>query len=157
MSLNNELKELLADVVAFSFKAQGYHWNVEGDDFPQFHSFFGAIYEDVEDSIDPIAENIRKIGDYAPFRLTRFVELTKIPETSVSSDHEDMTMDLYVSNKIVIAKLYSAFNAATSENKQGVADYLAGRIDAHEKWDWQLRVTSKPEVESETESEDESD
>lgn len=152
MSLSEELKVLLADVVAFSFKAQGYHWNVEGDDFPQFHEFFGAIYEDVEGSIDPIAENIRKIGEYAPFRLTRFVELTSIPETSVSSDHEDMTMDLYMSNKIVIQKLYSAFNLANTEGRQGVANFLADRIDMHEKWDWQLRVTSKPEMETESET-----
>jgi starvation-inducible DNA-binding protein len=151
MSLSEELKGLLADVIAFSFKAQGYHWNVEGDDFPQFHAFFGDIYEDVEDSIDPIAENIRKVGEYAPFRLTRFIELTSIPETNVTSDHEDMTMDLYMSNKIVIEKLYSAFNAANLENKQGVANFLSERIDMHEKWDWQLRVTSKPEVEVESE------
>lgn len=146
MSLSEELKGLLADVIAFSFKAQGYHWNVEGDDFPQFHAFFGDIYEDAEGSIDPIAENIRKVGEYAPFRLTRFVELTSIPETNVTSDHEDMTMDLYMSNKIVIQKLYSAFNAAVSENKQGIANFLSERIDMHEKWDWQLRVTSKPET-----------
>jgi starvation-inducible DNA-binding protein len=151
MSLSEELKGLLADVIAFSFKAQGYHWNVEGDDFPQFHAFFGDIYEDVEGSIDPIAENIRKVGEYAPFRLTRFIELTSIPETNVTSDHEDMTMDLYMSNKIVIEKLYSAFNAASLENKQGVANFISERIDMHEKWDWQLRVTSKPEVEVESE------
>jgi starvation-inducible DNA-binding protein len=151
MSLSEELKGLLADVIAFSFKAQGYHWNVEGDDFPQFHAFFGDIYEDVEDSIDPIAENIRKVGEYAPFRLTRFIELTSIPETNVTSDHEDMTMDLYMSNKIVIEKLYSAFNAANLENKQGVANFISERIDMHEKWDWQLRVTSKSEVEVESE------
>ena len=152
MALVDELKGLLADVIAFSMKAQGYHWNIEGDDFPQFHTFFGVIYEDVEDSIDPIAENIRKAGDYAPFKLTRIVELTSIPETVVSPDHESMTTDLYMSNKFVIAKLYSALNAATSEGKQGVANFLADRIDMHEKWDWQLRVTNKPEMETESET-----
>lgn len=143
--LVEELKVLLADVVAFSYKAQGYHWNVEGDDFHSFHDFFGDIYEDVAGSIDPLAENIRKSGDYAPYKLSRFVELSEIPETQVSADYESLTADLYASNKIVLTRLNSAFAAANSENRQGIADFLAGRIDMHEKWDWQLRATIKSE------------
>lgn len=156
MSLVNELKVLLADVVNLSFKAWGYHWNVEGDDFPQFHRFFGEIHDDIDGSIDPIAENIRKIGDYAPFRMARFVEMTGISEMNVMPEEVNMSQDLYVANQTVIARLYSAFNAATAENKQGVADFLAGRIDMHEKWDWQLRVIVKPEPE-EAEDEDSED
>jgi hypothetical protein len=39
------LEKLLADSVAFSFRAQGYHWNVKGANFPQYHDMFG---EDIE-------------------------------------------------------------------------------------------------------------
>ena len=72
------LKELLSDMVVLKFKAHGYHWNVEGDDFPQWHDKFAEIYESLDDSIDPLAEWIRMLGDYAPFKLTRFEELSAI-------------------------------------------------------------------------------
>lgn len=157
MALVDELKKLLANEVTMTFKAWGYHWNVEGDDFPQFHDFFGKIYEDVDGSIDPTAENIRKLGDYAPFRLGRFAELSSIPETNVTAEEVSMSQDLYMANREVINNLYAAFAAATAENKQGIADFLAGRIDMHEKWDWQLRVIIKPEPEEDEEEDTEED
>lgn len=154
MALVDELKALLGNAVTMTFKAWGYHWNVEGDDFPQFHDFFAEIYEDVDGSIDPIAENIRKLGDYAPFRLARFTELSDIPETNVMPEEVNMSTDLYMANKMMLTRLYSAFVAANSENKQGIANFIAERIDMHEKWDWQLRVIIKPEPEESADTED---
>lgn len=139
------LKTLLSDVVTFYFKAHGYHWNVEGDDFPQFHEFFAAIYEDAYGSIDPIAENIRKCGDYAPFRLERFIEYRTVTDSNVMPEEVNMSQDLYASNAQVLATLYRAFECATRENRQGIANFIAERIDSHEKWQWQLGAVIKPE------------
>jgi starvation-inducible DNA-binding protein len=72
--LIKSLKVLLSDVVTFYFMSHGYHWNVEGSDFSQYHDLFGDIYEDVYPSIDSIAENIRKLDDYAPFSLQKFID-----------------------------------------------------------------------------------
>lgn len=146
MTLIDELKVLLSDTVALKFKAHGYHWNVEGDDFPQFHEFFGEIYEDMENAIDPFAENIRKLGDYAPFKLTRFAELSTVPETVVSSDPETMCMDLMMSIQAVTSKIQDAFDTATSAREQGIANFLADRQDMHRKWEWQLRACCKMEA-----------
>lgn len=139
------LKVLLADVVTFYFKAHGYHWNVEGDDFPQFHDFFATIYEDAYGSIDPIAENIRKCGDYAPFRLERFIEYRTVTDSNVTPEEVNMSQDLYNANNQVLATLYRTFACATAANSQGIANFIADRIDKHEKWAWQLRSVIKPE------------
>jgi len=144
--LVNSLKVLLSDVVTFYFKAHGYHWNVEGDDFPQYHDFFAAIYEDAYGSIDPIAENIRKCGEYAPFRLERFIEYRTVTDSNVTPEEVDMSTDLYIANNQVIATLYRAFDAANSINRQGIANFIAERIDSHERWAWQLRSVIKPET-----------
>lgn len=140
------LKSLLADTVALKFKAHGYHWNVETDDFPQWHEKFEEIYEDMDSAIDPLAENIRKCGDYAPFRLARFAELTTVPDTSVNSDPESMIADLYTSIKGVTVKLQDAFDVATAAREQGIANFLAERQDMHRKWEWQLGVSMKEEA-----------
>ena len=137
------LGRLVGTLVAFKYKAHGYHWNVEGDDFPQFHALFESIYEDVDSSSDPMAENIRKLDSYAPFKLTRFVQLSEITETDVTTDPKVMSADLLVSNEKIISMLMDTFDVASSTRQQGVANFLAERIDAHQKWSWQLRVIGR--------------
>ena len=144
--LISALKELLADTVALKFKAHGYHWNVEGDDFPQAHTFFEMIYNDYEDATDEFAENLRRLDTYAPFKLSRLTSLSTVSETDITSDFEDMAMDLLKSNDAVLAKLKDAFDLADAAREQGVANFLAERIDMHGKWHWQLSAVVKEEM-----------
>ena len=72
------LKVLLADTVAMKFTAHGFHWNVEGPDFAQYHEFFETIYVDVDSYIDPLAENIRKLDCYVPFSFQTFSDLHNV-------------------------------------------------------------------------------
>jgi len=158
--LINMLKGLLGDTVALKFKAHGYHWNVETDDFPQYHEFFGDIYQEYDSAIDPMAEWIRILGDYAPFKMSRLTALSSIPETEVTSDHEDMTMDLYKSNEPMIAKFATAADMATVAKQFGLANFLGDRQTAHQKLSWQLKAScsemlaedAMPEASTEPES-----
>ena len=45
--LADSLKVLLATSYAFAIKIQNFHWNVEGDNFPQYHKFFNDMYDEV--------------------------------------------------------------------------------------------------------------
>jgi starvation-inducible DNA-binding protein len=137
------LKVLMADVVTFYFQAQGYHWNVEGQDFSQYHNLFGDIYEDVQDSIDPIAENIRKLQDYSPFTLQKFIDERTFEVSGVAPTPRDMANALQESNEAVLRTLNATFKAADTADKQGIADFISGRIDMHEKWAWMLRASTK--------------
>lgn len=141
--LISSLKTLLSDVVTMYFAAQGYHWNVEGEDFSQYHDMFGTIYEDVYGSIDPIAENIRKLDDYAPFSLKTFIDLRTVETKEVKPEPKAMAKALISLNDGVIASLNKAFKEATSADEQGIADFIAGRIDQHKKWGWQLKASTK--------------
>ena len=139
------LKECTADAVALKFKAHGYHWNVEGDDFPQWHEKLQDIYEDLDDAIDTFAEWIRMVdvNSYAPFKLSRFAELTTIPETDVSSDPMVMIADLCSSFDIAIAKYVAGFDMATEAKQNGLSNFFADRQEALQKWCWQLRASLK--------------
>jgi starvation-inducible DNA-binding protein len=143
--LINFLKSVQADAVALKFKAHGYHWNVEGDDFPEWHEKLQDIYEDIDDSIDTFAEWIRMIdvNSYAPFALSRLASLTDIPETLVSSDPEAMIADLVDSFDIAIAKYILGFDMATEAKQNGLANFMADRQTALQKWNWQLRASLK--------------
>lgn len=141
------LKELLGSTVALKYKAQGYHWNVEGDDFQQYHELFGEIYEAVDGSIDGMAEWIRMLGDYAPFKLSRFSELSMIPEVDVTSDPMMMAADLKVNHDSSAAAFGSASIKAAELGQKGLENFLADCMTTHQKYSWQLRASIKPEIE----------
>jgi starvation-inducible DNA-binding protein len=137
------MRKVLADSYAFQLKANNYHWNVEGPNFPQYHKFLGKLYEEVFDATDGIAEQIRALNAYSPGSFTRFLELTNIEcETTIPSGVEMMNR-LSADNDKILETLNMAFKLADEFDKQGLADYLAGRIDAHNKHGWMLRSISK--------------
>lgn len=137
------LKVTIADVVTFYFMAHGYHWNVEGQDFSQYHALFSDIYEDAYGSIDPLAENVRKLGDYAPFSLQKFIDLRTVEFKDVAPAPKSMAKSLLKANDTVLETLKDAFKKADSADEQGIANFLAERIDMHNKWAWQLRASTK--------------
>lgn len=142
-ALSEALKTLLADSFTMYLQAHGYHWNVEGQDFSQYHSLFSDIYEDVYGSVDPIAENIRKMGDYAPFTLNKFIELRSTEFKDVAANPKAMAKALLATNEDVLKSIDKAFKAAIKENEQGIANFLAERDDMHKKWRWQLTASTK--------------
>lgn len=138
--LADALKTLLATEYAYVIKAQLFHWNVEGPDFAQLHEFFGAIYQEVYDnSIDQTAEYIRTLEDYTPGSFERFQELsiisgqTKIPRARL------MIEELLANNGQMIDLLNKTFEIAQGERQEGIANFVAERIDAHGKHSWMLR------------------
>jgi starvation-inducible DNA-binding protein len=136
--LVNALATVLADSVALSYKLQGAHWNVIGADFHQNHEFFAMIYADVDGSIDPTAENIRKLGAPAPSNLSDFGRLTNIAESMPGSSFQELLKDCYEALEIAIVGVNLAFDIANSSREQGIADFLAGRDDMLKKWRWQM-------------------
>lgn len=135
-----ELSDLLGDIVAFKFIAQGFSWNVSGPDFQQFHSLFCDVYDEADKSMDIIAQSIRKLNFDAPFMLSDFmgeVASLDIPDTN---DPIVMAKVLYIANEQVRSCIVGAYALATSIGEQGVANYLAELQSKHSEWQWKLRL-----------------
>jgi len=141
--LVDSLKILLGSTFSFYVKIHGFHFNIEGDNFPQYHAFLGDFYADVYGSIDPVGEYIRTLNSYTPGSLTRFAELTIIQDQLKVPRAELMMAELAEDNAKIIDLLNTCFAAAEEENKQGIANFIAERLDAHEKHAWMLRSILK--------------
>jgi starvation-inducible DNA-binding protein len=137
--LADALKTLLATESAFSIKAQLFHWNVEGPDFAQLHEFFGELYEEVYSSVDKTAEYIRALGDYSPGSFERFAELSEIKGQIKIPRARLMIEELLANNGQLLELLNKCFAVAENENQQGIANFIAERIDAQQKHGWMLR------------------
>ena len=142
-ALTNDLKTFLADSVTMYFVAHGYHWNVEGQDFSQYHALFADIYEDVYSSIDIIAEDLRKLDEYAPFTLSKFIDLRTVESVEVAPNPKAMAKALLKVNEGVLTSLSKAFTAAVKADEQGIANFLSERDNMHKKWSWQLKASTK--------------
>lgn len=138
--LAESLKVLLATSYAFVIKAQNFHWNVEGPNFPQYHDFLGKIYTEVYDNaIDQTAELIRQLDSYTPGSIRRFAELSKIEDQTKIPRAELMMAELYQDNLTILDMWKQCFHIAEEVDEQGIADFIASRIDAHGKHNWMLR------------------
>ena len=142
-ALTDSLKTLLSDTVTMYFVAHGFHWNVEGQDFSQYHSLFAEIYEDVYSAIDPIAEDVRKLGEYAPYTLSKFTDLRTVEPKDVRPDPKAMAKELLRINNSLIESIADAQDEATKAKEQGIMNFLAERDDMHKKWRWMLTASTK--------------
>jgi starvation-inducible DNA-binding protein len=129
-------------------QSHGYHWNVEGVMFKELHAFFLEIYEDVFGSIDTYSEWMRKLDSYAPFGAMAWSSnATILINDSLDLQPRQMLEELVKTNAAVIDTLNEVFKIANIKyNQQGLANFLAERIDQHQFWGWQLKASLKKAV-----------
>lgn len=142
--LVDDLKTLLATSFAYSLKTANYHWNIEGEDFIAFHPWLGELYGDVYGTVDRLAEYIRTLQAYTPASLIRFQELSKVKDQIEVVQYPVIFEQLLNDTMLLINMLNTTFDSAVAERQQGIANYMAERLDAMQKYAWQLRATLKP-------------
>ena len=136
--LTDLMKILLASSFSYYLKAHFFHFNVEGKDFYQYHKFLQKVYEDAYSAVDPLGEFIRTLGEYAPGSLSRYQELTHIQDQTKVPRAQLMLEELLHDSHIMVELLNECFAAATQENKQDIANFIAERLTATNKFIWML-------------------
>ena len=136
-------KICLANTFLMYFKAQAYHWNVEGMFFPQYHEFFGDLYEEIYGAVDPMAEELRALDVYTPKNIEEMYKVTTINNDNSVTNITEMLQDLQEANNKTIESLNKLFDLLSKDKEQGFADFIAGRLDAHKKHGWMIRSSLK--------------
>lgn len=140
----NTMKTVLVNTFEMYFKAHGMHWNIEGINFSELHLFFGDLYDELHDSVDTIAEQIRALDSYVEYGCKSFSDIGNVPSSNIFGNNANkMLNDLLVANTIVVASLNSAFKEAIKDNNQGLANFIADRLDKHAKHAWMIKSLLK--------------
>lgn len=137
------IKVAFASEYSYFVKAQFFHWNVEGSNFPQYHELFGNIYEEVYGNIDAFAENLRKLGTYAPGSFERLSMLSRIEDETQIMPAEQMLAELLADSERMCEMFKVVFMLSEQAREHGLSDFIAGRQDAHRKHAWMLKSTLK--------------
>lgn len=136
-------KKVLGNVFVMYMKAHSYHWNYIGSEFPQYHEFFKSLYEELHDSIDIHAEQIRSLDSFAPGSLARMIELSDIKEDAQIPNPNKMLQNLLDANDEVLNAMMKANSLAEESNELGYVNFIQDRIQTHKKHRWMLKATLK--------------
>ena len=141
--LSDKLKTLLGSSFVLYTKTHGFHWNIEGPDFPQYHEFLNTMYGEIYETIDTIAEHIRALDSYAPGSVARMLELSIIEEQYKIPRAELMLAELLENTELITKLIIEVFEVANQQNAQDVANYMAELQALYNKKAWMLRSTLK--------------
>lgn len=142
-TLIQQMKVILGTNFGLYLKAHNYHWNVEGQDFAQYHDFLGDLYTAIFNNVDLIAEKIRMLGTYTPGSMQRFLELCAIDEATSVPDARTMLSQLADDNDKMIIQIRAGIVAAEGANEPAISNFLQDVLDQHQKHAWMLKSLIK--------------
>jgi len=141
--LIEQLKVILGTNFALYLKSHNYHWNIEGNNFPQYHEFLNDFYNSVWLQTDDIAEKIRQLDAYVPGSMIRFLELSVVDEATTVPDALTMMINLKNDNDRYIIQLRAGIVVAEGVGEPAVSNFLQDLLGAHQKKAWMLRSIVK--------------
>jgi starvation-inducible DNA-binding protein len=141
--LIQQLKVILGTNFALYLKSHGFHWNIEGANFPQYHDFLNGFYTEVFNQNDLIAEHIRQLDSYAPGSLERMLELADLEESQNIPMALAMMTELKRDNDRYIIHLRAGIVAAEQADEPAIGNFLQELLGAHQKKAWMLRSIIK--------------
>lgn len=133
-ALNDAITELFNDNFSYYYKAHSFHWNILGEDFPQYHNFFGNVYERALDQVDSLAEWLRRFDANPPQVLQKIGQ-----DGMLVTDFHQGVQILLADSEAYVGKLKAASLIASELNEQGILNFFAELIDEHQKENWMFK------------------
>jgi starvation-inducible DNA-binding protein len=138
------LNALLADTFALYVKTKNFHWHVSGPHFRDYHLLLDEQGEQLEGSIDILAERARKIGGTTIRSVGQIAKLQRVKDND--KDYVaaiDMLNELMNDNKAQIQHMREAHKLADEHDDVATASLLENFIDEAEKRCWFLFEASR--------------
>lgn len=138
-----ELNVLLADYQIYYQKLRNFHWNVLGKNFFDLHNKFEEMYNDTKTKIDEVAERIVTLKYHPISKLSDYIEISTIKESSPLLTDEEMVTEIMNDHKIILDQLDKVIDRANKAKDEGTIDMIGAYIRELEKSTWMLNAWSK--------------
>ncbi len=142
--VSRALNALVADTFALYVKTKNFHWHMTGSHFRDYHLLFDDQAEQLEASIDILAERVRKIGGTTIRSIGHIAQLQRIEDNDADfvAPH-DMLLELMANNKNQIKNMRDAHKLADDHEDVATTSLLETFIDEAEKRCWFLFEASR--------------
>jgi starvation-inducible DNA-binding protein len=142
--LSAALNGLLADTFALYVKTKNFHWHVNGPHFRDYHLLLDEQAGEIENSIDILAERVRKIGGTTIRSIGHIASLQRVKDNDADFVSPiDMLRELMGDNKTHIEHMRTAHKLADEHEDVATASLLENFIDEAEKRCWFLFEASR--------------
>ena len=138
-AITEAINPLIADAFALYTKTKNYHWHVAGSHFREYHKLFDEQAEAILESIDPLAERMRRIGGTTIRSISHISQLQTIQD-----DNRDyvpageMAQRLMEDNKHLAQMQRTAHEVCERCHDVATVNVLEALIDETERRTWFL-------------------
>ena len=143
-ALSEALNAILADTLALYVKTKNFHWHVSGPHFRDYHLLLDEQAGQLENSIDILAERVRRIGGTTIRSIGHIAKLQRVKDNDKNYVPAiDMLFELMHDNKAQIRHMRTAHELADKHEDVATASFLEVFIDEAEKRCWFLFEASR--------------
>lgn len=138
-AVTEAVNPLIADAFALYTKTKNFHWHLYGSHFRDYHLLFDEQAEDILESIDIMAERVRRIGGTTIRSISHISELQTIDDDNEESvPAEEMVMRLLQDNGHIAKMLRQAIETCEKNRDTPTSNLLQEILDGTEKRKWFL-------------------
>lgn len=133
----------VADTQVLWNKIHNLHWNVQGPQFRQIHEFTEAIYDEMAEQFDALAERILMLGAKPPVTLSDCLKLSTVKEEKTTSFSTPQVLDTLAEDLEALRASYKAIRSlAADSDDPGTDSLLTGFIEGLDKTLWMIRAST---------------
>lgn len=137
-----ELNQFLADLNVFYRKLQNYHWNIEGKDFFVIHGKLEEYYDEINKSIDEVAEFILTKNEQPLGTMRDYLEITKITEAENKKVKCDVVFNELIKDFSYLLKNVKAIKKEAEKlEDEATSTFMDEFIADYSKKLWMLNQT----------------
>lgn len=138
------LNPIVADAISLFIRTKGFHWHVSGPHFRDYHLLFDEQAEALLESIDPVAERVRKVGGVTIWSLADVTRLTSLDDDEADLSASTMIERLLDANRQMAIRIRAAIEICSSNRDEPTSNLLQEILDATERRIWFLAQIAEP-------------
>jgi starvation-inducible DNA-binding protein len=133
------LRTQVANAFLLYLNYKHYHWQTYGPLFRDLHKLFDRFAKDVLETVDPLAERIRMIGQDPPAHPIEAVDLASVSPSAPHSTMREMVEEADRNLLVVIKDMREGAKLADERGDPGTMDLFSKFVQIHEKHEWWAR------------------
>lgn len=140
-AIANQLIKILADENVLYIKTKNAHWNVEGADYYDKHTFFETQCKQLDNIINSIAERIRSLGHYVPATLQSYLSLTHFTEQNGEKHNSQAFITVLLQDHQSLILILCEYIMSCKDDLHDIATshFITRLLEVHQKMAWFLR------------------
>ena len=138
-AIASALNALCADGFALYLKTKNFHWHMSGPHFRDYHLLLDEQADQIQASIDPLAERVRKLGQTTLRSIGHVGRLQSIADNEEGFVAPgDMLRELEADNRAMAGAMRKAHELCDENKDAATAGLLETFIDETERRAWFL-------------------